>query len=107
MTRRNQTDTSDKLCQEGVWNQLTTEPTGQTSSPRARLAPCRAFMAKSTDYLQVLIRFSEPKGTRWCDSLKEREVGDHVLLQPGNKAEKLQWKKPVAGLGLSVSSSRG
>lgn len=46
--------------------------TGQTSLPRARVAPCRAFMAKSTDYLQVLKWFSELKGTRWCDSLRKR-----------------------------------
>lgn len=75
--------------------------TGQASPPWARLAPCRAFMAKSTDYSQVSKWFSEPKGTRWRDSLRKGRRGDHVLLQPGNKAKKRQWKNraPVAGLG--------
>lgn len=74
---------------------------GRASSPTAHLDPRRAFMAKMTDDLQVLKRFSELKCTKWREP-EAGEVGGHVLSQPGNTAEK--WKKPAstAGPGPSV-----
>lgn len=74
---------------------------GRASSSTAHLDPRRAFMAKLTDDLQVLKRFSELKCPKWREP-EEGEVEDHVLLLPGNTAEK--WKKlaSIAGPGQGV-----
>lgn len=106
MTRKNQTDNSDKLYKEGVWNLLVYRPNQLAQSTCGSLS---GFYGKVDRLLASvkMAQWAERYALVWQPA--EAEVEVHVLLQPGNKAEKRQWKNlaPVAGLGQSVSSSQG